>query len=99
MLKAQSFEDLQLKDIRDTANYFQNKSGGKPSLAKLAEERLGIKIQSGEHSPVQDARAALRIYLGVRREWEDWIKKGKGEKNINLSLDESSAGFDLEEEL
>ena len=52
------------KDVRDTANYFQNKTGGKPSLAKLTEERLGIKIQSGEHSPVQDARAALRVYLG-----------------------------------
>ena len=52
------------KDIRDTAIYFQNKLGGKPSLAKLAQERLGIKIQSGEHSSIQDARAALRIYLG-----------------------------------
>ena len=52
------------KDVRDTANYFEKKSGGKPSLALLSKERLGIKIQSGEHSPVQDARAALRIYLG-----------------------------------
>ena len=43
---------------------FQSESGGKPSLASLSEKRLGIKIQSGEHSPVQDARAALRIYLG-----------------------------------
>ena len=50
-------------DIRDTANYFTTVTGGKPSLAKLAEERLGIKIQTGEHSPVTDARAALRLYL------------------------------------
>ena len=54
-----------MNDIRDTANYFATPSGGKPSLAQLAEERLGIKIQTSEHSPVTDARAALRLYLQV----------------------------------
>lgn len=68
------------KDIRDTANYFRLESGGKPGLAQLSEERLGIKIQTGEHSPVVDARAALRLYLQVRRQWEEKFKDRKKEK-------------------
>ena len=50
--------------IKKHVQDFERKGGGKPSLAALCNERLGIKIQSGEHSPVQDALAALRIYLG-----------------------------------
>jgi len=99
------FRALKLKHpkklVRDTSIYFQNASGGKPSLALLSEKRLGIKIQSGEHSPVQDARAALRIYLGVRKQWEDSLKAGKVAKNgttVN-TVDENDLGFDLEEEL
>jgi len=46
-----------------TANYFKNAKGSKQSLQVLAADRLGIKIQTGEHSPVVDARAALRIYV------------------------------------
>ena len=64
-------------DIRDTTNFFRTTTGGKPALSKLAEERLGIKIQTGEHSPVTDARAALRLYLQVRRQWEAKFKKRK----------------------
>ncbi|CBY20936.1 unnamed protein product [Oikopleura dioica] len=67
-------------DIRDTANYFKNAKGSKQSLQVLAADRLGIKIQTGEHSPVVDARAALRIYLQSRREWEDKLKKEKQPK-------------------
>jgi len=85
------------KMVRDTSIYFERKGGGKPSLAALCNERLGIKIQSGEHSPVQDALAALRIYLGVRREWEDSLKVKSMKKKEDM--DENSAGFDIEEEL
>jgi len=87
------------KDIRDTAIYFQNKLGGKPSLAKLAQERLGIKIQSGEHSSIQDARAALRIYLGVRTEWEGNLKAKKDGKVGKQAASEYDAGINIDEEL
>jgi len=100
------FRALKLKHpkklVRDTSIYFQNENGGKPSLASLSEIRLGIKIQSGEHSPVQDARAALRIFLGVRKQWEDALKAGKVAKNETRHgsvVDENGLGFDLDAEL
>lgn len=40
------------------------------SLRKLAEIELGVRIQDGEHCPVQDARAALYVYLKHRTKWE-----------------------------
>jgi RNA exonuclease 4 len=38
---------------------------------------LGIQIQSGEHSSVVDAQAAMAIYLKVRGEWEKSIRDKK----------------------
>ncbi len=37
------------------------------ALRKLAEEHLGLAIQEGERSPVDDARAALYLYLQHRK--------------------------------
>jgi hypothetical protein len=37
------------------------------ALRHLAAEQLGLAIQVGEHSPVDDARAALYIYLKHRK--------------------------------
>lgn len=37
------------------------------ALRHLASEVLGLTIQEGEHSPVDDARAALYIYLKHRK--------------------------------
>jgi len=57
------------KLIRDTAKYpplmREPRPGRKPkprALRKLAAEQLGLEIQSGEHSPVDDARCALYLY-------------------------------------
>ncbi len=44
--------------------------GRKPkprALRRLAAELLGLDIQGGEHSPVDDARAALYLYLKYRQ--------------------------------
>lgn len=44
--------------------------GGKArprALRVLAEEQLGLTIQAGEHNPVDDARAALYLYLKHRK--------------------------------
>lgn len=37
------------------------------SLRTLAVEQLGLTIQEGEHSPVDDARAALYLYHKFRK--------------------------------
>ncbi len=37
------------------------------ALRHLASEMLGLTIQEGEHSPVDDARAALYLYLKHRK--------------------------------
>jgi hypothetical protein len=55
--------------IRDTARFpplmRATAPGRKPrprALRHLAREHLGLDIQDGEHSPVDDARAALYLY-------------------------------------
>eukprot|EP00955_Chlamydomonas_euryale_P008768 93476-Chlamydomonas_euryale.AAC.4 len=53
--------------------------GRKPrprALRHLAREELGLTIQDGSHSPVDDARAALYIYHKHRREWERDLASG-----------------------
>lgn len=53
------------RDIRDTSKYpqFRQYSAGRtPSLKRLASEVLGVDIQGGEHSSVEDARAAMLLY-------------------------------------
>ena len=58
-----------VKLIRDTARYpplmRPAQPGRKPkprALRHLAFEELGLGIQEGEHSPVEDARSALYLY-------------------------------------
>ena len=58
-----------MKLIRDTARYpplmRPAQPGRKPrprALRHLAFEELGLGIQEGEHSPVEDARSALYLY-------------------------------------
>lgn len=53
--------------------------GRKPkpkALRVLAKEELGLSIQDGAHSPVDDARAALYLYHKHRKEWEAAAKAG-----------------------
>jgi RNA exonuclease 4 len=53
------------RDIRDTARhspYRKLAGGGSPRLKILASELLGLEIQTGEHSSVEDARACMLLY-------------------------------------
>jgi RNA exonuclease 4 len=46
------------------------------ALRVLAAQELGLEIQAGEHTPVDDARAALYLYLRHAREWERAVRRG-----------------------
>jgi RNA exonuclease 4 len=53
------------RDIRDTSRFsgFRKYSAGKtPSLKKLAREILGVEIQQGQHSSIEDARATMLLF-------------------------------------
>merc|ERR1712176_319388 len=50
------------------------------ALKELAAEHLGLEIQHGEHSPVEDARAALYLYHKHRIVWERSLNGQKNSK-------------------
>lgn len=53
------------RDIRDTARhppYRKLAGGGSPKLKILASELLGLEIQTGEHSSIEDARATMMLF-------------------------------------
>ena len=66
-------------DIRDTALCptfragFENKDKKTPSLKWLAEHYLGLKVQEGEHSSIEDAQAAMGLYVKFMGPWEEAI--------------------------
>ena len=63
------------RDIRDTSRhpaYKQLSRGRTPGLKKLAREVLGVDIQGGEHSSIEDARATMLLF---RREKEGFEKE------------------------
>ena len=81
------------RDIRDTSRHppFRQLAGGKtPGLKKLAREVLGIDIQGGEHSSIEDARATMLLF---RREKEGFEKEhmkkfGPDHKRLNGFADD-----------
>ncbi|MCJ1477694.1 3'-5' exonuclease [Lambiella insularis] len=53
------------RDIRDTSRYPRFRAlakGRTPALKRLAKELLGVEIQGGEHSSVEDARATMLLF-------------------------------------
>lgn len=59
------FLDHAKRDIRDTARhppYRKLAGGGSPKLKILASELLGLNIQTGEHSSIEDARATMLLF-------------------------------------
>jgi RNA exonuclease 4 len=69
---------------RDTASYrpLMRYVRGKfrpRKLRDLAKEHLGLAIQGGEHTPDEDARAAMLLYRSKRSEWEANLKVFRGE--------------------
>ncbi|KAK0645492.1 RNA exonuclease 4 [Cercophora newfieldiana] len=57
--------DHSARMIRDTAKFSGFKefgNGPKPALKVLARELLGVEIQTGQHSSVEDARVAMMLF-------------------------------------
>lgn len=54
---------LEHRRIHDISKYPEYRPHGRPrSLRHLALEILGLEIQHGEHSSVEDARAAMLLH-------------------------------------
>ncbi|XP_005408502.1 PREDICTED: RNA exonuclease 4 isoform X4 [Chinchilla lanigera] len=71
------FLDHPRKKIRDTQKYKpfkQQVKSGRPSLKLLSEKILGIRVQKAEHCSIQDAQAAMRLYIMVKRDWESMAR-------------------------
>ncbi|KAH9490586.1 REX4, RNA exonuclease 4 [Bulinus truncatus] len=66
------------RKIRDTSLYkpFRELFNGRtPSLKKLTAKVLGVPVQEGQHSSIQDAQAAMRLYTMHRQKWEKEFKQ------------------------
>ncbi|PYH94110.1 Nop53-domain-containing protein [Aspergillus ellipticus CBS 707.79] len=67
------------RDIRDTskhAPYRKIAGGGSPRLKMLASEFLGLDIQGGAHSSVEDAKATMLLYRRDKETFErEHLKK------------------------
>lgn len=64
---------------------FTFSKGGKRrprALKLLAQQELGISIQEGQHSSVDDARAALYLYQKHAAVWEKALKTPQGLKQL-----------------
>jgi len=87
-------------DTRDTAKYepfmktrFDNGVLWPRKLKELAKEKLGQTIQKDgmEHSPIEDAKAALDLYKSVRNKWEKVVDyKVKRTRQIKMQKEETA---------
>jgi len=48
------------------------------ALRDLARQHLGLEIQKGEHSSVDDARATLALYKKFAKKWEGALRRADG---------------------
>ena len=108
-------EALQLthpkRDIRDTSRYapFRVESKGKPpALRNLARSELGLVIQTGEHSSVEDARATMALFRKEKQGFEEDNRRtfgtkrrvplGKGKREDSVEGDDSDGSGDEDSE-
>lgn len=93
--------DHSVKMVRDTAKFSGFKkygNGPKPKLKVLAREVLGVEIQNGEHSSVEDARVAMLLFRREKAAFDvEWVNRfgeplggGKG-PNKGLGLGKGKA--------
>ncbi|KAJ9662391.1 3'-5' exonuclease [Coniosporium apollinis] len=83
------------RDIRDTARHpkFRALSMGKaPSLKRLASEVLGVEIQGGQHSSIEDARATMALFREEKEAFEEeHLKRWGRPKAVEEAVDGGEA--------
>lgn len=82
--------------IRDTSKFskFRQLSmipGRTPGLKHLAEKLLGVEIQVGAHSSVEDARATMALYRHDKDDFEQEIRQKYGNTRLEATVAETDA--------
>ncbi|OAL45331.1 RNA exonuclease-like protein [Pyrenochaeta sp. DS3sAY3a] len=82
--------------IRDTSKFSMFRAlaltpGRTPGLKLLAEKLLGVEIQVGAHSSVEDARATMAVYRLHKDEFEQEIRQKYG----NLRVEAAASTVDV----
>jgi len=78
------------RDIRDTSRHpaFREISQGRtPSLKKLAREILGLEIQQGHHSSIEDARTTMLLFRKEKEAFDTEHAKTWGRPKKMMGLD------------
>lgn len=73
------------RDLRDTSRHppFRVASGGRPpALRVLARKELGWEIQGGEHSSLEDARAAMGLFRKEKLGFDEEVRKRFGTHTV-----------------
>lgn len=76
--------------IRDTSKYSKFRAlatvpGRTPGLKLLAEKLLGVEIQVGAHSSVEDARATMAVYRTDKEGFEKEIRQKYGHVRLEAA--------------
>lgn len=87
--------------IRDTSKFTKfralaNIPGRTPGLKLLAEKLLGVEIQTGAHSSVEDARATMALYRFDKDDFEQEIRQKYG--NVRLGAVPKEVDDEAEQE-
>ena len=77
--------------IRDTSKFSKfralaAKPGWTPGLKMLADKLLGVQIQSGAHSSVEDARATMALYRLGKVDFEQEIRQKYGNARVDAAV-------------
>ncbi|OAK93481.1 hypothetical protein IQ06DRAFT_299138 [Phaeosphaeriaceae sp. SRC1lsM3a] len=85
--------------IRDTSKFSKFRQlahipGRTPGLKVLAEKLLGVEIQVGAHSSVEDARATMALYRLEKDEFEQEVRKTYGNIRLETANLEPEKGDD-----
>ncbi|KAF1944382.1 hypothetical protein EJ02DRAFT_340996 [Clathrospora elynae] len=87
--------------IRDTSKFTKFralalKAGWTPGLKLLADKLLGVQIQTGAHSSVEDARATMALYRLDKDDFEKEIRMKYGNVRLEGAGTDADAGGDEE---
>lgn len=81
------------RDIRDTSCHpaYRKFAGGRtPGLKKLAKQVLGVDIQGGEHSSIEDARATMLLFRREKDGFEREHQKRYGAAKNKEGTDDAA---------